>query len=234
RFRLRFRGVGGKEFALEIAEIALRLLEISALSGPGRGQGGELLDALFRQINPRSQRCFFVRGVVELILCSLQRRLGGFLCGCERHRVDLEKHLAFFDRPVWFNRNFCHLTGDAGYDGNDIVLCPHVGRRGRADVHEENQDRQTDDRDRGDDDLTGDVPRQQLELEKNQRDDDRVDDKENEFHCALAPSGLFLCFEFRDPGSDFFDFFLLVDYLLATVSVGFVDSYAVSHLVQDR
>jgi hypothetical protein len=37
-----------------------------------------LLDALFRQIDPRCQRGFFVRGVVELILRSAQRRLGGF------------------------------------------------------------------------------------------------------------------------------------------------------------
>jgi len=32
---LRFRGVGGEEFAFKIAEVALRLLEIGPLPGPG-------------------------------------------------------------------------------------------------------------------------------------------------------------------------------------------------------
>ena len=38
RFGLRFRGVGGEEFAFQIAEIALRLLEVGPLPGPGRGE----------------------------------------------------------------------------------------------------------------------------------------------------------------------------------------------------
>src|SRR4029434_8405861 len=46
---LRFSGVGGKELALQIAEIALRLFEICPLPGSSRGKGGELLYALFRQ-----------------------------------------------------------------------------------------------------------------------------------------------------------------------------------------
>ena len=58
---LRFRGVGGEEFAFKIAEVALRLLEVGPLPGPGRGECRELLDALFRQIDPRSQRGFFGR-----------------------------------------------------------------------------------------------------------------------------------------------------------------------------
>ena len=65
---LRFRGVGGEEFAFEIAEVALRLLEVGPLPGAGRGECGELLDALFRQVDPRSQRGLFGRGVLELIL----------------------------------------------------------------------------------------------------------------------------------------------------------------------
>ena len=38
RSGLRFRGVGGEEFAFQISEIALRLLEVGPLPGPGRGE----------------------------------------------------------------------------------------------------------------------------------------------------------------------------------------------------
>src|SRR5262249_30743128 len=127
---------------------------------------------------------------VKLIIRSAQRRLGSFFGRIERHRVDLEKHVAFFDGPVWFNRNVGDLTSHPRNDRNHIILRPHVGRRGRADVHEQNQNRQRNDRDGDDNYLAGDVPGQQLELEENQPDDDRVDDKENEFHYALTPCEL--------------------------------------------
>jgi hypothetical protein len=71
RFGLGFSGVGSEEFAFEISEIALRLLEIGPPSRPSRGELRELLDALFRQVDPRGQRGFFVRGVLELIIRSL-------------------------------------------------------------------------------------------------------------------------------------------------------------------
>ena len=48
RSRLRFRGVGSKEFALQISNIGLRLLKVGSLPGPSRGKRGELLDPLFR------------------------------------------------------------------------------------------------------------------------------------------------------------------------------------------
>jgi len=47
RSGLRFRGVGGKEFTFKIAEVALRLLEIGPLPGPGRSECRELLHPLF-------------------------------------------------------------------------------------------------------------------------------------------------------------------------------------------
>src|SRR5207253_7250621 len=65
-----------------------------------------------------------------------------------------------------------------------------VGRRRRYDIHEQNQNRQREDRNSDDDHLAGNVPGQQLELEKDQPNDDRVDDKENEFHYALTPCEL--------------------------------------------
>src|SRR5205823_15109334 len=69
---LRFRGVGGEEFAFKIAEVALRLLEVSPLPGPSRGKRRELFDALLRQIDPRSECRFFCRRVSELILQSTE------------------------------------------------------------------------------------------------------------------------------------------------------------------
>src|SRR5438067_6956224 len=186
RSGLRLRRIGGKEFALEVAEIALRLLKVSPLAGSSRGQGGELLDAFFRQVDARSQRSFFVCSVVELILRAAQGGLGGFFRRLERHRVDLEKQIAFLDGPVWFNWNLRYLTGHTRHYRDYIILRPHVGRRRRTDVHEQNQNRQRDDRDGDDNYLASDVPRQQLEFEKDQPNDDRVDDKENEFHYALT------------------------------------------------
>src|SRR5262249_59314055 len=121
-----FRSVSSKELALEIAKVALRLLKVSSFPGPGRGQGSELLDALFRQVDPRRERGFFVGSVVELILCSAQRRLGGFFRRLERHRVDFEKHVAFLYRPVWFNRHLRYLTGHARHYRDYIILRPHV------------------------------------------------------------------------------------------------------------
>src|SRR4029077_4107344 len=101
---LRFGGVSGEEFAFKIAKVALRLLEVGPLPGPSRGECRELLDALFRQIDPRSERRFFGCRVFELILQSAQRGFGGFHRRLEGYRVDLEKHVALLYRPVWFAR----------------------------------------------------------------------------------------------------------------------------------
>src|SRR4029077_10443907 len=113
---LRFRRVGGEEFAFKIAKVALRLLEVGPLPGPGCGECRELLDALFRQIDPRSEGRFFGRRVFELILQSAYRGFGGFHRSLEGYRIDLEKHLAFLDRPVWLDRHLGNLTGYAWND----------------------------------------------------------------------------------------------------------------------
>src|SRR5213083_333466 len=90
RSGLRFRGVCGEEFAFQISKVGLRLLKVGPLPGPGRSECRELLDPLFRQVDPWSQRGFFVRGIVKLIIRSPQRGLGGFYRRLEGHRVDLE------------------------------------------------------------------------------------------------------------------------------------------------
>ena len=68
RFGLRFRGVGREKFAFQISEIALRLLEVGPSPGTRIRERGELFDALFRQVDPRSQRGLLGRRVIELIL----------------------------------------------------------------------------------------------------------------------------------------------------------------------
>src|SRR5205807_1498928 len=80
---------------------------------------------------------FFVRGIVKLIFCSPQRGLGGFYRRLEGHRIDLEKHVAFLDRPVWLNRHLGHLTGYARNDRNHVVHRAHVVSCGRGNVQKQ-------------------------------------------------------------------------------------------------
>src|SRR5204863_1260991 len=183
---LRFRGVGSKEFAFKIAEVALRLLEVSPPSGPGRGERGELLDALFRQVDPRGQRRFFGRRVFELIFQSTQGGLGSLHRRLERHRVDLEKHVAFLNRPVWLNRHLGHLTGYARDYRDYVVHRPHVIRRGRGNVQKEEKNHESHDRQRDSDDLAGKVPGQPLEFKEDEPGEERVDAKQDDFHYAFA------------------------------------------------
>ena len=184
---LRFRRVGGEEFAFKIAEVALRLLEVGPLPGPGRGECRELLDALFRQIDPRSQRRFFGRRVVELILQSAQRGFGGFHRRLEGHRVDLEKHVAFLDRPVWLNRHLGHLTGYARNDRDHVVHRAHVVSCGRGNVQKEEKSHHCHDGQRDGNDRRGKVHGQPLEFIENEPDEEPVDAKQDDFHYAFPP-----------------------------------------------
>ena len=144
----------------------------------------ELPDADLRQVDPRGQCGLLGRGVIELILPSFQRGLGGFRCRLEWNRVDLEEHIALLDRPVRLDRHLGHLPSHPRHNRDDVILRPHFARRRRDDVHEQDDDRQCDDRNGDDDDLAGDVPREPLLLEEDEPDDDRVDDEEDDFHYA--------------------------------------------------
>src|SRR4029077_11221078 len=166
---------------------ALRLLEIGPFPGPGRGECGELLDALFRQIDSRSQCRFFGRCVLELILQSAQRGLGGFHRRLEGHRVDLEQHVALLNRPVWLNRHLGHLTGYARNDRDDIVHRAHVVSRGRGNVQKEEKSHHCHDGQRDGNDNAGEIPRQPFELKENEPDEERVDAKQDDFHYAFPP-----------------------------------------------
>src|SRR5207244_10451026 len=72
------------------------------------------------------------------------------------------------------------------------------------------------------------------ELEKDQPNKERVDAEKDEFHYTSAPSEPSFRFEFRDAGSELFDFVLLLLHLLAEVAERFIHIGTVSHLVQDR
>src|SRR4029077_17249847 len=158
-----------------------------SLPGPGGSECRELLDPLFRQLNPRSQRGFFVRGIVKLIVRSAQRGLGGFNRRLEGHRVDLEKHVAFLDRPVWLNRHLGHLTGYARNDRNHVVHRAHVVSCGRGNVQKEEKSHHCHDGQRDGNDNAGEIPRQPFELKEDEPDEERVDAKQDDFHYAFPP-----------------------------------------------
>jgi len=65
---LRFRGVRSGDFAFEIRGVGLRRFEVGALARARIGELRELLDALFREDEPRADRRFLRRRVFELIL----------------------------------------------------------------------------------------------------------------------------------------------------------------------
>src|SRR6266478_1869353 len=184
---LRFRGVGSEEFAFKIAEVALRLLEVSPLPGAGRSQCRELLNPLFRQVDPRGQRRFFGCRVFELIFQSTQGGLGGFYRRLERYWIYLEKHVAFLNRPVWLNRHLGHLTGYARNYRDHVVHCPHVIRRGRGNVQKEEKNHESHDGQRDGDDLASKVPGQPFEFKENEPGEERVDTKQDDFHYTFLP-----------------------------------------------
>src|SRR5205823_5888719 len=130
---------------------------------------------------------FFARGVVKLVFRSLQCGLGGFHRRFEGHRVDLEKHVAFLNRTIWLNRYLGHLAGYARNDWDHIVHRPHVVRCGRGDVQKEKKNHQSHDGQRDGNDRGGKGPRQPLEFEENEPDEDAVDAKQDDFHYIFPP-----------------------------------------------
>src|SRR4029450_9254844 len=181
------RGVGRKVLTLEIAQVALRLLQIRAFSGPGCGKGCKLLDPFFRQVDSRSQRRFLVRCIIELIVRAPQRGLGGFYRSFEGHRVDLEQHVAFLNRPVWFNRHPGNPTGYARNGRDHVVHRAHVVSCRRADVQKEEKSHHCHDGQRDGDHLGGKIPGQPLEFKENEPDEEPVDAKQDDFHYTFPP-----------------------------------------------
>src|SRR6185436_17774390 len=92
-----------------------------------------------------------------------------------RSRVNLEQHVAFLDRAVWFDGHLGDQAAHRRIDRDYIVDHPDVMRRGRDDIEQENQRGQADDRERDDNDLADNVPREPFELEKDQPDEKRID-----------------------------------------------------------
>ena len=121
---LRFRGVGGEEFAFEIAEIGLCACSRSArFPAPVAASAVNCSTRFFARSIRGVERGFLRRGVLELILqpALVASAVTSFALFCasvasaaftelERHRVHLEKHVALLDRPVRLDRHFGDLS----------------------------------------------------------------------------------------------------------------------------
>src|SRR5213594_583920 len=141
--------------------------------------------APFLQVDPRGQRRFFGSRVFELIFQSTQGGLGSLHRRLERHRVNLEKHVAFLNRPVWLNRHLGHLTGYARNYRDHVVHCPHVICRGRGNVQKKEKNHESHDGQRDSDDLGSKVPGQPLEFKEDEPGEERVDAKQDDFYYAF-------------------------------------------------
>src|SRR5881227_3642124 len=102
-------------------------------------------------------------------------------------RIDLEKHLAFLNRPVWLNRHLGHLTGYARNDRDDIVHRAHVVSCGRGNVQKEEHSHHCHDGQRDSNDRRDKVHGQPLEFIENEPDEEPVDAKQDDFHYAFPP-----------------------------------------------
>src|SRR4029453_5834456 len=103
------------------------------------------------------------------------------------YRVDLEKHVAFLDRPVWLNRHLGHLTGYARNDRDDIVHRAHVVSRGRGNIQKEEKSHNCHDGEGDENAPRGKVHGQPLEFIENEPDEEPVDAKQDDFHYAFPP-----------------------------------------------
>ena len=76
-----------------------------------------------------------------------------------------------------------------GHDRDRVLVDAHVGRRRREDVEQQDQRGHPDDRDDHDDDLRRRVPRQPLQLDEDQPDEERVDAEEEQLPLRLPFPG---------------------------------------------
>src|SRR5215470_5778192 len=210
RSRLRFGTARGIQLSRELGQRGLRLLEIELGAGAGSDQLTVLRDALAGEIElgrhlgrPRRRLLDSALGLGDLSLCALQRLLKllllrnrvGELCRQRvdlkliRSRVDPEKDIPLLDRHVAFlDRNLDHTATDLRNDWHSEPEYAHVGRRRCHHVEREDHYRERDDGNEDDGDLRIDVPRQPLELDEDQPDEERVDAEEEDVHYAAPPA----------------------------------------------
>ena len=194
------RGLGSLQVVLRPLQVGLRLVEIEAVAGAGSDEFLELaarwrasascVRAVPWRLTASFNCCDRLRWLaVAEISCALSDSM---FASAERTwisngvRVEPEQHVALLDRNVRLDRHLDDLAGDARIDRYHVVHDAHVGGRRREDVQEQDQHRDADDRDRRGDHLARDVPRQPLELDEDQPDEERVDAEQEDFHQPRA------------------------------------------------
>jgi hypothetical protein len=114
-------------------------------------------------------------GLRQLRLVGTEPGLGDVEIVLVRRRVDAEQELALLHQPVGLDGHLDHPSAHLRDHLHDVLDHPDVGRRRRDHVERQDQRGQCDDRDDDDGDLRRGVPRQPLELDEDQPDEERVD-----------------------------------------------------------
>jgi hypothetical protein len=104
-------------------------------------------------------------------------------------RIDLEEHVALLHRTVVLDRDLEHPSAHLGDDGHDVIHHAHVRGGRREDVEQQQHRRDGHDREDRDADFPGRRPWQQLQLDEDQPDEERVDAEEKDFHLPLSVPG---------------------------------------------
>ena len=194
----------------ELVDVGLRLLEIEAIAGAGGDELGVLLDARARQLQRRGQRTDLPGRLIQLLVqlplaraCVGEPRLHlrqPLLIGADarlirrqlglermhfvliRRRIDAEEDVALLHGPVVFDRDFDHASPDLRHDRHDVLHDADIARRRREDIEEEQQDRDRHDREDRHGNLPRRRPRQELQLDEDQPDEEGVDAEQQDFH----------------------------------------------------
>ncbi|MNC84782.1 hypothetical protein D3C83_03500 [compost metagenome] len=190
RLRLHLRGARGIGLPLQLLEVRFGLFQVELVAGPRRDQLAVLRDARAGQFQSRADFTHARRRLVDRATGAFQRffqfplrrgRVGelrlelvdGKPVGL---RVNLEQDFAFHHQPVaLLDRHFDHAAFYLRHDRDRVLVDAHVRRGRREDVEQQDQRGHPDDRDDDDDHLGLGVPRQPLQLDEDQPDEERID-----------------------------------------------------------
>src|SRR5262249_19267527 len=101
-----------------------------------------------------------------------------------RRRVDRKQDVPLLHGPVVFDRHLDHSAAHLRDHRDDVLHDAHVAGRRRVDVQQEQQRGDRDDRKDEDRDLPRRRPRQPLQLDEDQPDEERIDAEKEDFHYA--------------------------------------------------
>ena len=208
--RLRQHAAGGLELRHQRLGIGLGGLEREPVTGAAAHQLAVVLDPLEREVelgldfahpgigllHRAARRGEAAAGAAQLLVELARARFGVGELRFEpldrqlvRRRVDLEQHLALLHQPVRLDRHLEHPAADLRHDVDHRLDDAHVGGRRREHVEQQDHQRQGDDRDGDDDHHRRGVPRQPLELEEDQPDEERVQAEDQRVHQAVPSAG---------------------------------------------